>query len=420
MDYTCLAELKMKAIFNHKSIELPDYPIRVAGIAETEKIEAMKIREVRLDRDPLEIMLSGGEVIFLDRKDLIHLETFSQINFLRIIHRPDVWSMLLEPFLDAHHPPEVEARTLLNLKRAGFPENEVEKIRKKVGRAVGKYNSEKWESAHLSHYDLLLAYGLNRKLLSLPIFGNKKEIYNFSNEISNKSPAANGKLPEYDTSLETKLSELCFYFATKYEKTDFDSLHRGLWRKLKLAYSMGDRNYHNLEHIARTLELADSMLPENTPDDDRNVLHIAVLFHDIVYDPKEKNNEQASAEQLEEFFKDIIPSPLINEAKKLVMVTENRASAQTETERLMADIDMAILAADRKSYNEYRANIRKEYSHVNDAVFNEERMKFLTVLDERIKKEGKLFFNMHPMYEAQAKSNISFELDAIEKSIYGT
>src|SRR5689334_10156503 len=58
------------------------------------------------------------------------------------------------------------------------------------------------------------------------------------------------------------------------------------------AYGEPHRHYHTLYHIAALLALLDR---HGSDGSDREALTLAILFHDVVYDPARPDNEEASA-----------------------------------------------------------------------------------------------------------------------------
>src|SRR4051812_48511424 len=62
---------------------------------------------------------------------------------------------------------------------------------------------------------------------------------------------------------------------------------------LVAAYSAPGRHYHTLEHLHEMFRVAGRLA---NPTDDTGPLHLAVWFHDAVYDPRAKDNEPRSAD----------------------------------------------------------------------------------------------------------------------------
>src|SRR5262245_8133597 len=63
--------------------------------------------------------------------------------------------------------------------------------------------------------------------------------------------------------------------------------------ELVQAYSEPHRHYHSIEHVSALLQLLDK---HGRGVLDRNAVALAILFHDVVYDPARDDNERASAD----------------------------------------------------------------------------------------------------------------------------
>ena len=59
--------------------------------------------------------------------------------------------------------------------------------------------------------------------------------------------------------------------------------------ELVRAYSEPHRHYHTIEHVASLLRLLDE---HGRGVNDRNAVALAILFHDVVYDPARHDNDQ--------------------------------------------------------------------------------------------------------------------------------
>src|SRR5205814_6744913 len=76
-----------------------------------------------------------------------------------IVRRLDVWSLLLEPFLDTSFDEADQARTAAVLARAGITPAACAALREEVGPAMIAYNFDSmlWDWAHLGLCDALCA-----------------------------------------------------------------------------------------------------------------------------------------------------------------------------------------------------------------------------------------------------------------------
>lgn len=144
-------------------------------------------------------------------------------------------------------------------------------------------------------------------------------------------------------------------------------------------YSEDHRHYHNLKHIEEMLYLFQKVRAEykkmgkTLPHE--NEIYLAIMFHDIIYDLKnkhEKSNEQLSAEFAREYLKE----HLINENIDIDLVCElieltgshidpNKAASNLEEfKKIFLDADMTIFAAEAERLDEYEYGILQEYTSI--------------------------------------------------------
>jgi len=128
-------------------------------------------------------------------------------------------------------------------------------------------------------------------------------------------------------------------------------------------YNETHRFYHNWNHIQYMLDLAEK---RNILTDE---LHLAILFHDIIYDPKAKDNEEKSAE----LFYSLIPNDQIKEA---ILETKHHQSSSRLSKNL-CELDLYNLYDDFDVFYENSMNIFKEYQFVDFKIYKEERRKVL-------------------------------------------
>lgn len=147
--------------------------------------------------------------------------------------------------------------------------------------------------------------------------------------------------------------------------------------RLVAAYSEPHRHYHTLEHVAEVLRVVGRLatLVTNMP-----AVQLAVWFHDVVYDPKAKDNEARSADWAERELADLhLPADIIEPVSKLIRATAHfdvTDDADPDSVVLI-DADLAILGASESRYRRYAADIRAEYAWVPDADYRTGRTRVL-------------------------------------------
>ena len=145
---------------------------------------------------------------------------------------------------------------------------------------------------------------------------------------------------------------------------------------IRKLYSGDDRFYHTLSHIVDGL----NQLPEFSDYlDDKDAFTLAWLFHDAVYDSREKDNEEKSAEVLESLCLSWgVDQDLILRAKQLVLPTKHGVNqVGTSDEKWLVDLDMSILGKPAADYDLYENNVRREYGWVSAKDWAVGRSEFL-------------------------------------------
>lgn len=175
---------------------------------------------------------------------------------------------------------------------------------------------------------------------------------------------------------------------------------------LRNAYSEPHRAYHTLHHVSECLQLL-----QQTQGLARSVasIELAIWFHDAIYDPRRSDNEERSAMWAQsELRRAGAPLRLQNRIASLVMVTRHDGEPQDEDEELMSDIDLAILGAGSRRFDEYERQVRQEYAHVPTQQFRPARRKILNDFLERERIYRTEWFRTRR--EAQARTNVQRSL----------
>ena len=181
--------------------------------------------------------------------------------------------------------------------------------------------------------------------------------------------------------------------------------------KARAAYAQPDRHYHDERHLDECLAQLDSV--RDLPERDRRVLRWAILWHDAIYEPGQRSNEERSAAlALSDLTGCGVAEEEAGEVARLIRLTErHRAEPGDRLGALMVSIDLAILGSQPDRYREYAADVRREYSHVPDPLWGTGRALVL-----------KRMLDADPLYpdagfrqrlEAQARRNMEAELKAL-------
>jgi predicted metal-dependent HD superfamily phosphohydrolase len=178
------------------------------------------------------------------------------------------------------------------------------------------------------------------------------------------------------------------------------------FQQLISSYSAGDRFYHTTKHLVEVLKLL-HQYPVSEP-----AACWAAFYHDYIYKAGSKDNELQSAEVAGSQLKDLgIESEVIIQTQKLIAATAQHQTLEVEWMDAFLDADMAILGADEKTYQNYVANVRKEYQKIPNILFNMGRKKFL----QHCLNTKRLFLTdwFFERFETQARKNLTWELENI-------
>jgi len=193
---------------------------------------------------------------------------------------------------------------------------------------------------------------------------------------------------------------------------------------LTVLYNSPDRHYHNLRHINKCL----SYIEDNNliPWNHKNVIEVAIWFHDAVYNPYSKYNEHYSANLFtkSDTYKELAVNGLGEYQLIYDMIFATRLHTEDqsfdlykEDEKLaieyMLDIDLVGLADDYNDYQNSAILIRKEYYNTSIDDFINGRKKFLEAMLAR--KSIYYTYQFKTLNEDKARSNMQQELDLINR-----
>jgi predicted metal-dependent HD superfamily phosphohydrolase len=179
---------------------------------------------------------------------------------------------------------------------------------------------------------------------------------------------------------------------------------------LLAAYGDPSRGYHDTRHLAEVLARIAELA--TTTAFDRDAVVLAAWFHDAVYDGQPDAEERSAQWALGA---DVPTAP---EVARLVRLTEHHRPADDDINGcVLSDADLAILAAPARRYNEYTADVRREYAHVPDDLFAAGRAQ---ILRELLAKPT-LFHTAHArtQWESAARANVERELMVLSERSSG-
>ncbi|HVM38628.1 MAG TPA: hypothetical protein VM265_09600 [Sphingomicrobium sp.] len=178
--------------------------------------------------------------------------------------------------------------------------------------------------------------------------------------------------------------------------------------RARAAYAEPGRHYHDQHHLDACLAELDGV--RDLGERERRLLRWAILWHDAVYEPGRRDNEQRSADlALRELLSCRVPQSDAAEVARLISLTKShRADQGDRIGGLIVSIDLAILGADPESYRAYTQGVRREYAHVPDAMWQSGRSEVL----KRILAADPIYpdAEFHARLESKARRNVEKEL----------
>ncbi|EKE77894.1 hypothetical protein [Gallaecimonas xiamenensis] len=168
-------------------------------------------------------------------------------------------------------------------------------------------------------------------------------------------------------------------------------------------YQEPHRHYHNLDHIQDCLALLDEVKDQL---DDGDAVELALWFHDVIYDPKAKDNEAQSALWAQYWLTELGEAEdVVAKVAHLVRLTAHPAQPSSADEGYLLDLDLAILGADPQAFDRYQQQIREEYRHVPSLLYKAGRAKVL----RSIARAPRLYHSNYffERREKQARANLA-------------
>jgi predicted metal-dependent HD superfamily phosphohydrolase len=174
-----------------------------------------------------------------------------------------------------------------------------------------------------------------------------------------------------------------------------------LYRDVVRRYSEPHRRYHSLQHLDECFVRLDEAagLAERIHE-----VELALWFHDVVYDPRSRDNEGQSAAIARAAIGSKLPVAVTDRVQRLILATKHDDAPATPDAALLVDIDLWILAAPAERFDEYERQVREEYAWVPEFLFRPERRRIL----ESFLRRPAIYSTerFHACCEAQARANL--------------
>ena len=180
-----------------------------------------------------------------------------------------------------------------------------------------------------------------------------------------------------------------------------------VFREVVTSYDHENRAYHTLAHIKKMLQLA-AVYRKNLHDP--ILVNLAIYFHDLIYTPGSSENEEKSAKRARKVLPALnVPKEKVENVCRYIMATKDHLAVKSPGNDLkyFLDFDLSILSADHAEYEQYAANVRKEYYSLPDTVFAAGRAAFLKKL---LQVKHIYFTDEFRKKEPMARENIALEI----------
>jgi predicted metal-dependent HD superfamily phosphohydrolase len=180
-----------------------------------------------------------------------------------------------------------------------------------------------------------------------------------------------------------------------------------LCAELLARYREPHRKYHTLQHLDECLsELAQVRGLAERPAE----VELALWFHDAIYEVRRSDNEARSAEWADSAVLAAgVSAEVAARIRELVLATRHSEPAESADARLLVDIDLAILGAPERRFDEYELQIRDEYAWVPTPIFRVKRREILATFLAR----PRIFRTdeFRGRLEARARANLARSLE---------
>lgn len=182
---------------------------------------------------------------------------------------------------------------------------------------------------------------------------------------------------------------------------DFSEDKRKLINQLLQAYEQPQRYYHTLQHLGECLQWLEAVYQDlQNP----STVELALWFHDVIYEPTAKDNEERSADLFCTLFENHLSPELVQQVCYWILCTKKHQSTTDHDLKILLDIDLAILGASSARFFEYEIQIQHEYSWVDFSTYRSKRAQILNEFYQQTPLYQTHFFQ--DKLEQQAKQNL--------------
>lgn len=172
-------------------------------------------------------------------------------------------------------------------------------------------------------------------------------------------------------------------------------------------YNFPFREYHNLNHIEKTLLEFDKLKHLSHQP---LLVELAIWFHDCV-SYKDSDDEIRSASICDALCNLVFSKYCIT--FDLILKTRHDSELLSIDQKIIADADLSIWGSDPETYDQYSQQIREEYKGFDDSIFKAGRIDVLnSFMNRNTIFSTEKFIDL---YENQARENIKREIESLSE-----
>jgi predicted metal-dependent HD superfamily phosphohydrolase len=190
-------------------------------------------------------------------------------------------------------------------------------------------------------------------------------------------------------------------------------MFQNIYTRAKEIYDKNNLEYHNWDHISSCFKEFRNV--EDFLMCPRQV-ELAILFHDIVYEPVAEDNEEKSAKLMKRvLMEEGFLGNFMDRVSDLIINTKHDAILTDNDSKYMVDIDLSVLGKSPEEYDKYARAIREEFSMFPRIIYNQGRIGVLSNFLDK-KTRPKIFQTefFRDLYEANARRNVSEEIKRLK------
>ncbi len=203
--------------------------------------------------------------------------------------------------------------------------------------------------------------------------------------------------------------DLSHYWSALHPATGTD-LVNSAYTSLLTAYQSPDRHYHNWSHIEQLVTLYEAYAHQIA---DPDTVLFSIFFHDIIYNTRQSDNEEKSAEAAVAHAQKIgYPVIKTEKIRDFIIATKTHINTHQDPDLdYFLDFDLQILGTAPDTYQAYTRQIRQEYHIYPDELYKPGRKKVL----QHFLEMPAIYVTpaFRELYETTARQNIRAELNTL-------